>query len=756
MSVENYYVIPNATKLASAAELSILRAQKLATAIEQYRHTTLIDVFRSNNTERGICEYIVIDIECDDVPPKNTFNLNYRERLALAIIDDPQMLIDVWALRKDFPVLMHQNESLPDAPHSLCLYFEPAISVLRTWTPQNFLKKLIWWIEASSRGALHPADQPVEQLFFVTKYELVLPWNYDEIKQDENTNLLMVPHSKREDGGVTFVLADKPNEYIPAEYIDIELQPVLHGDIITESGTLGGLADKLNLKGIDLISALADKIKSRVTEEGVHIDQDAEHTVILLQIPIKRTEDAPPETISRRAYIIDKGYLQLGEDIGILFHAKETDNKFYIVQPLFAQDNQPVHNDWRDIDILSMTVLLFNDSKRARIHSGIEDEGTDMVLIGAGSLGGLLLELWTRSGWGKWVVIDKDHIKPHNLSRHPAHACHVGFSKTDVLSNITWEITQGENQAVSICADALKIDAKDVSHALHNTNLIIDASTTLDYPRKASEHDGLARHISTFITPNGNSAVLMIEDHKRKIRLRTLEAQYYRAVINETWGGTHLGVKPGTFWSGNSCRDVSFVMPYTKITTHAGNLAEQIQLRSLEEEAFIAVWQREPETGCIEYHNILVQPENKYDFGEFKILVDEGVLEKLRQFRERELPNETGGILLGYYDFNLMNLVIVDALPAPDDSDSGQSWFERGIKGLADAVQDASDRTSGIVKYVGEWHSHPDGYSIEPSQNDVIQLSALAIAMNDDGLPAVIMIVGNADFNIIQGTIADA
>ena len=751
--MQEYYVIPNSEKLNSTTDLLIPRSQQLVSAIEQYRNTTIINAFRIISTDLGYFEYIVIDIECDDVPPKNTHGLDYRERLALFITDDPELLVEVLALRKDFPVLMHQNDSPLNTPRNLCLYFEPAISVMRTWTPQNFLKRIKWWIEVSARGTLHPADQPVEQLFFVTKYELVLPRNYDEIKDSENSKLSMFSQGKRKDGGVTFFLTDKPNKGISTEYINIELPPIVQGEIVNESGTLGDLYDKLNIKGIDLISVLADQIKSRVTAKGIHFDQDTEYTVFLLQIPIKRTEDSEPESISRRAFIVCKGFLKLGEEIGALFHSKETDNKYYIEAQHIGSTSLPVHNEWRDIEVNSMSVYLFNDSKRARIQSGTKNEGTDMVLIGAGSLGSTLLDLWTRSGWGKWTVIDNDHIKPHNLSRHQAYAYHVGYSKADALSDITAHITNDENQAASLCADALKMDDEIVSHALNNTNLIVDVSTTIEYPRKASEDDKLPRHISTFITPNGNSAVILIEDHKRLIKLRTLEAQYYRTVINEKWGKEHLGIKPGTFWSGTSCRDLSFVMPFSKIVNHAGNIAEQIQSRSISNEAFIGVWQREPETGCVEYHAVPVHPENIIPLGDIKVSIDKGLLDKLHLFRKKELPNETGGILLGYYDFNLMNLVIVDSIPAPKDSDSAQSWFERGTQGLTEAVKDATNRTSGVVGYVGEWHSHPDECSTNPSQDDKIQLIELAISMEEDGLPAVIVIVGYDNVNVIQGTL---
>ena len=95
----------------------------------------------------------------------------------------PNSSSELLALRRDFPVLSHQNHGPLGGPADLCLYFEPPASVSRTWTPQNFLRRIQWWLEQSAKGALHAADQPVEQLFFVTGRELVLPWNFDELRR---------------------------------------------------------------------------------------------------------------------------------------------------------------------------------------------------------------------------------------------------------------------------------------------------------------------------------------------------------------------------------------------------------------------------------------------------------------------------------------------------------------------------------------------------------------------------------------------
>ena len=67
-------------------------------------------------------------------------------------------------------------------------------------------------------------------------------------------------------------------------------------------------------------------------------------------------------------------------------------------------------------------------------------------------------------------------------------------------------------------------------------------------------------------------------------------------------------------------------------------------------------------------------------------------------------------------------MYIVDALPAPKDSQGDQKGFTRGVSGLEEDVQTASKLTVGIVGYVGEWHSHPSGATTYPSAQDTFLL----------------------------------
>lgn len=745
-----YHQLVNVEEVGSADSLELPRARALAEAASRQRDFSVVQLLRYVGDGAKL-ECVVVDVECDSVPPKNRFGIRYRERLALHVSEDTKRLVEVWALRKSFPLLLHQNQAVPGAPASLCLYFEPVDSVLRTWTPQKFLRRIQWWLETSSKGMLHAADQPVEQLFFVSPHELVLPWNFDELRKDGNQKFVIHRHGERPDKTETFFLsATSPSgdqKQTTVAPIEITMAPILQGRVEYHPATLGELSDILIARGTDLITTLRDLVQARVGELGASSVSDDIFTVILLHVPICRELGAEPERIAHQAIWIPVGALKLGVSLGALFLL---DNKYYRATGIpGAEEN----TEWRKQFVSPMEVLRCNGNAAARAQSGITDPGPTAVLIGAGSLGSAMLNLWGRNGWGKWTVVDKDHVKPHNLSRHVAFAQHIGDLKANVVAELHGAVMQGASEVVGLFADACDLTQEKVRQSLSDAQLVVDVSTTLEYPRLASTKDAIGRHVSAFVTPNGNSAVLLVEDADRTMRLRTLEAQYYRAIINEDWGISHLDGNLRTFWSGASCRDISVVMPYSRIVAHASTLAEQIQQMALRPNAVICIWNRDPESGAVAVHEVPVGSERNMKLDELDLFIDAGLEKKLRAMRAAHSPSETGGILLGYYDFNVNAVIVVDALPAPADSTASRTSFERGVAGLAKAVEDASKRTAGVVGYLGEWHSHPPGHSANPSQDDLWQLVYLALGMSDEGLPALSLIVGEHDIQVMQGMV---
>lgn len=746
-----YHKLVNVVEIADAAALTIPRARLLHDAVVRQRDFTIVQLLQYGKDETPKLECIIVDVECDGVPPKNSVGIQYRERLALCVSDDPRLLVEVLALRKDFPVLMHQNQGVPGAAASLCLYFEPVAAVMRTWTPQSFLRRIQWWLEKSARRELHPADQPVEHLFFATKYELVLPSNLPALRKSAEHRFVIARGPERPGGGFTCFLEAVPKDAAAkigtTAPIELVLPPIVHGFVERDPATLGQLADILSRRGIELLPTLRATLQARVGDKGVAASADDKSTVVLLHIPVCRAEGEEPVGMTHRAFVLLTGGLELGVTTGALF---VHDKKYFSAAGLIGA---PPATEWRTQPLLPMAVLRRNDAAAARKQSGITDEGPVGVLIGAGSLGSAMLNLWGRAGWGGWTVIDKDHIKPHNLSRHTAYSQHIGCSKASVVADLHAAAMDGATEITPLDTDASYFSSGAVADALSVAKLVVDASTTLEYPRAVSAVDHFARHCSAFVTPTGNAAVLLVEDSQRLIRLRTLEAQYYRALIQESWGSDHLAGNAGSFWSGASCRDISMVLPYSRIMGQASTLAEQIPVAVAQDGAIIRVWQRDPVRGAVEVRDVAAVTERPMQLGEFTLFIDAGVELQLRDMRTKGFPNETGGVLLGYYDFNISAVVVVAGLPPPLDSKSSPGSFERGVAGLTEAVAEASRRTAGVVGYIGEWHSHPPGHSASPSRDDLVQLVHLALGMADDGLPAVQLIVGEQDLQVLQGAV---
>ena len=736
------------------AALEIPRAKALCAAIHRYRDSRLVDVMRTREATPGYREALVFELDCEQVPSQNAAGIRYRERLALVISRDETDIPEAVPLRKTFPELMHRNRGLPGHLPSLCLYYSPKPSVLRTWTPQSHLRRIQWWLEGSARGELHPADQPVEQLFFDTQYELLLPWNVDTLAEDTRYEAAIELGAERPSGGATFRLkyvertggARAPKS---VAHVEVSLPPVVHGSVELNPQTLGALADILQARGVDLPAMLRAKLRERIPPAGVTAESDEDLAIILLRISIARDKGSATEHITRKGFFTVGGVLALGKALGAYFYS-DTDRRYFTAAGLIGQAPP---DDWRKVPLGALEVLQQNTPAMARSQSGIDDEGPAGVLVGAGSLGATMLGLWGRSGWGSWTVIDHDHIKPHNLSRHPARGLHVGRMKAEVVSELHGLVMQGASTVRGVCADACDFDA--VKMAMESAQIVVDASTTLEYPRIASTRDDVQRHASVFLTPDGNSSVMLVEDEKRGLRLRTLEAQYYRAVIDSDWGKSHLDGNLSYFFSGASCRDLSVKLPYSKLTAHAATLAEQVRNAVRTPNALIRIWHRDPANGAVAVHSVDPHLERRLSLGEYELFVDEGVLERLRSMRAKRLPNETGGVLLGYYDLNLKSIVIVDALAAPNDSKSSREGFERGVSGLKEAIREASRRTAGIVRYIGEWHSHPAGHRAHPSADDGIQLEYLALHMAEDGLPAVQLIVGEGEFCILKATLIE-
>ncbi len=125
------------------------------------------------------------------------------------------------------------------------------------------------------------------------------------------------------------------------------------------------------------------------------------------------------------------------------------------------------------------------------------------------------------------------------------------------------------------------------------------------------------------------------------------------------------------------------------------------------------------------------------------VLLDDDLAAEVGRRREQALPSETGGVLVGTVDMERRVIAAVDALHPSADSSGDATTFTRGTERLRDRLDAVARRTGGMVRYIGEWHTHPRGSEAMPSAVDIEQLVALRRELRREGLPATMLISGS-------------
>jgi len=516
-----FYTLDLGKVLAGPEALTLARAIALNEAMVRHRDFVPVGWLRFPPKDGVAREAVLVDVQTHGVPKHNAYGLKFpgatrdcgHRRTPARFPDGVRIAQGV------FRALRTSTRTPQGSPAQLCLYFEPPETVLRTWTPQQFLRRIQWWMEKNARGELHLADQPLDRLFFTSKYELVLPWNFDALVS-QGTKFMLVRAASRPDGGDTLRLTPKTAEArATGLLVDLTLSPIIGGAVELNPGTLGQLEDLVVMRGASLLSALTPQLQALVDAQGAATGTENAFTVILLHVPLCREEGAAPERVDHRAFVLTEDALEIGLATGALMRHE---GKIFSAIGVLGQ--QPP-TTWRDLPVQPLEVLNENTPQLARAQSGLaSNDDPSGVLVGAGSLGSALAMLWGRAGYGRWTVVDKDHIRPHNLSRHTAEADQIGQPKAAAVALLQAWADHGAGPMTPLVASATHPQRTDVLEALRTADWVVDASASLDYPRYASTLEDVARHVSAFFTPSAGSAIALVEDAARSIRLRTLEA----------------------------------------------------------------------------------------------------------------------------------------------------------------------------------------------------------------------------------------
>ena len=88
----------------------------------------------------------------------------------------------------------------------------------------------------------------------------------------------------------------------------------------------------------------------------------------------------------------------------------------------------------------------------------------------------------------------------------------------------------------------------------------------------------------------------------------------------------------------------------------------------------------------------------------------------------------------------------------PPDSVHSPTGFIRGSVGVYQTLKSVELRTAQNLTYVGEWHTHPPGYTSRPSSDDRTLLRWIEEVLVFLDVPPLMMIAGRDGLRLLLGT----
>jgi hypothetical protein len=719
--------------------LTVVKARDLRAFLETagYLYAKVNSAFRTADGREGVLLELSVEVGQEPVA-----DIRSVEPIAILFSTTDDSYPEVLSLRDDFPQVPHLNLRETEFPRSLCLYEEPYSVVRLTWTPARFLERIRMWFRDTARGVLHRDDQPLEPILQSEPRHLVIPSDLFLRGSEDAPEKLWF--TLRHSSPASELLVAKRLEKTTLHerqrglgYLATTFQttPQTHGVIRRLPKNLLDVHDLMAAAGLDMIATLRDRMLTWGREEAPL----GARLVLLAFFPKTRTADNPPEVSDIWAFVTVEPIRQIGAMLG-----------FWQALP----NGQVAALIGTDVDrqkASSVGVVVMNPSFALnRFHAALLNGYTPVTMpitaIGVGALGSQVVTKLVRGGFGTWTLIDNDHLLPHNVARHELTGPMVGFPKAVGVQILGNNILEEQAIPGAIVADILRPreDQERIETALTVAELVLDFSASVPVARHLGALGLGPRRVSAFLNPDATDVVVLAEDRERKVPLDYLEMQYYRGIISEPALTGHLanGAISRVRYA-QSCRDLTSTIPEEFVGLHSAIVAKAVRTVAENPAASITVWRA---SSILSVTSVTIAPSavREFTLGHWRIRTDESLIARLDSLRRDRLPNETGGVLIGSFDLERKVIYIVDTIPSPPDSTEWPVLYIRGCEGLPERIESIQEATLGMLQYVGEWHSHPDSCSTNPSADDLKVFTWLTDHVSGDGLPAVMAIVGEA------------
>jgi len=399
----------------------------------------------------------------------------------------------------------------------------------------------------------------------------------------------------------------------------------------------------------------------------------------------------------------------------------------------------------KEIVPIPFSVVRPFSQRLAKDMAGIDEVISDITIsvVGLGALGSQLVLNLARQGFSNWKLIDDDILLPHNFARHGLSALFRGQMKAQALKQ-ELDLILERPKVTPYCTrfDSIK-DTK--YRKMFDSSIIIDSTASYSvFLRLAYMEDIGQRIFSTYYTGGGLTSVLLSENKARTIRLDDIDLQIkIRGLEDPIIKTIYRTRETNQLVYATSCSSQTSVMAQDLVAIHAGIITRQIKEVIFTGSAKVYINLLSEETHEVKVKEFIPCNAIKTEIGAWQFRISQSTIDEMNDYRNQKLPNETGGVLIGWINSFEKIIYVGKALPAPPDSVERPYYTIRGKEGLYNKILEIRQTSNHDLYYVGEWHSHPHNSSVTQSADDLKSMARLSRIMLEETLPGVMLILGD-------------
>lgn len=349
-------------------------------------------------------------------------------------------------------------------------------------------------------------------------------------------------------------------------------------------------------------------------------------------------------------------------------------------------------------------------------------EQDPIVLLGLGSLGSKIAVHLTKAGVGPLVHVDRSMFSPHVAARHEVNVLLKGRKAA-----LTHMITERHGVASKFHAvDILDIINRRPGKSweeleIGRARFLVETTASYQIQEALINTGALpGRLISVSFFANGQAGGLFLEGADRLPRLDDLKASLYdRAVDDEAMHALLHGLGRGLTreYVGVGCHTMTMVMSNAQASLFAASFGKQLLDYHVRAPGAHGEWlfgQSDASgLGSVWHRQLLgatyVLGRSTVDQRGWDVRVLAPVVEFVRKDTHQCAPLESGGTLYGTVNPLMRRITVTRVEPPPPDSQRSRDRFIHGTVGLRERVRHIEQRSTGLIGFLGTWHSHPKG-----------------------------------------------